>query len=86
MINFWGFREEKNIVGDVVKSIFVLFFKVVVVCLIFNIIIFGGGKWIISFFMVMMLFCFYMYLYDSLNYFVFGIVCFGKLILLGERI
>ena len=42
-----GPREDKNTAGDIVKSIPVLPFKAAVVCLILNIIIPGGGKWII---------------------------------------
>ena len=55
-INSRGPREEKNKAGDVVKSIPVLPFKAAVVCLILNIIIPGGGKWIISVFMAMLYF------------------------------
>lgn len=85
-INSRGPREEKNTAGDVVKSIPVLPFKAAVVCLILNIIIPGGGKWIISFSMAMMSFCPHTYSYDSLNYLAFGIVRPRKPISLGERI
>lgn len=46
-----GPRDEKNTAGYVAKSIPVLPFKAAVVCLILNIIIPGGGKWIICVFM-----------------------------------
>ena len=74
-INSRGPREEKNTAGDVIKSIPVLPFKAAVVCLILNIIIPGGGKWIISvLFHGNVVFCSHTNSYDSLNYLAFGIV------------
>ena len=61
--NVYKSRDEKSTAGYVVKSIPVLPFKAAVVCLVLNIIIPGGGKWIVCVFIE----CCVLSSYDSLN-------------------